>query len=222
MARSGQRLEAGTRQTHWWLSQLESGVGLEVVNGLIGAITAGGTDTNKRRGIALNSAEDSKLLGSQWYYKNTYSQKKKMLSFDVYIKNQSAYKMLHCPLVDNAEALWNTQVSGQLERSSGALSSCFPLTMHNKAVLERKRSSRGCFPFWVLVLKIVLIWFLSKIKTEMKNVQLPTAPQCDNKPLLSILQKTIANHHYAGFSTQPTSAGTTPRFCMTLWSNVWN
>lgn len=62
-------------------------MGLEVVNGLIGAITAGGTDTNKRRGIALNSAEDSKLLGSQWYYKNTYSQKKKMLSFDVYNKN---------------------------------------------------------------------------------------------------------------------------------------
>lgn len=47
--------------------------------------------------------------------------------------------MLHCPLVDKTEALWNTQVSGQLEHSSGAVSSCIPLTMHNKAGLERKK-----------------------------------------------------------------------------------
>lgn len=75
MAGSGQWLRAETGQKHWWLSQLESSVGLEVVNGLIGAITAGGTDTNKKKKDCSKQRARQQTPRVTLVLQNTYSQK---------------------------------------------------------------------------------------------------------------------------------------------------
>lgn len=77
MAGSGQWLRAETGQKHWWLSQLESSVGLEVVNGLIGAITAGGTDTNKKKKDCSKQRSRQQTPRVTLVLQNTYSQKKR-------------------------------------------------------------------------------------------------------------------------------------------------